>query len=32
MYERIPEKDTSIPFTAYGRGKKFLPLKIYNKN
>jgi hypothetical protein len=28
MYERIPEKDTSIPFTTYGRGKKFLPLKI----
>jgi len=28
MYDRIPEKDTSIPFTTYGRVKKFLPLKI----
>jgi hypothetical protein len=27
MYERIPEKDTSIPFTTYGKGNKFLPLK-----
>jgi hypothetical protein len=27
MYERIPEKDTSIPFTTYGKGTKFSPLK-----
>jgi hypothetical protein len=27
MYERIPEKDTSIPFTTYGRNKNFLPLE-----
>lgn len=27
IYERIPEKDTSIPFTTYGKGNNFLPLK-----
>jgi hypothetical protein len=31
MYERIPEKDTSIPFTTYGRGKNFFPLESEEK-
>ena len=26
MYDKMPEKDTSIPFTTYGSSMYFLPL------